>query len=75
MKKILVLLAMASALMACNDKKETEETVITTETTTDPNAPGPDVNSTTVTKTIETDTAEVSISVQEADPVAIDTTD
>jgi hypothetical protein len=75
MKKLIIIAFSAVVLFACNDKKtETEETTITTETTTDLNEPGPDENSTTVTKTVETDSSEMSVTVGEAQPTAIDST-
>jgi hypothetical protein len=73
MKKLIILAFAIMALSACKDNTETEKTVITTETTTDPDAPG-DETSTSVKKTVETDTSEVTISVEEADLKAIDTT-
>lgn len=74
MKKIIILSAALLSLFACKDSSKTEETVVTTETTVDKDAPGADVTNTTVTKTVETDTSEVSVTVEGADPKAIDTT-
>lgn len=73
MKKLIILSAVMCIFTACKDETKTEETTITTETTTDSDALT-DETGTTVTKTVETDTSEVSVSVEEADPRAIDTT-
>lgn len=75
MKKIILTVTAALAIAACSDKKtETEETVITTKTTTDPDA-GPEGASSTVTRTVETDTSKVEIKVENVDLKGIDTTD
>jgi hypothetical protein len=74
MKKLIMMAFTVLAVIACKDNTETEKTVITTETTTDTDEPGPDENSTSVTRTIETDTSKMSVTVGEAQPTAIDST-
>lgn len=72
MKKLMILALAVAGLIACKNNTETEKTTITTETTKETDALT-DETGTTVTKTVETDTTEVSVSVGKANPQAIDT--